>query len=250
MEEVLRGRRSRPRHAEHEVEVRGRIEKALREENVSGCEHPVVEDLELRNDPELLQSVQDLPDRGERVLEDLVAKVARAERQRRHLGFELERFDPFLDAHPHRASRRELLQDRAAGTNRLGIEAEGRQVLSRRPVRTAAVNVSERSARLVGATVLFSDFVRQEREVRLLLPGDLGADAGNRDDELVAHVRLRCRSSGTTHVPVARATTRGGSRSRAEDVESDAAGAITLRASNRISRDVRPTLVNCASTSR
>ena len=86
--------------------------------------------------------------------------------------------------------------------------------------------------------------------MRLLLPGDLGADAGDRDDELVAHGDLRWRSSGTTHVPVARATTRGGSRSRAEDAESEAAGAITLRASNRISRDVFPTRVSSASTSR
>ena len=48
------------------------------------------------------------------------------------------------------------------------------------------MDVPDRGARLEGPAVLLADLVRQERQVRLLLARDLGADAGDGDDELVA----------------------------------------------------------------
>src|SRR4029453_18882211 len=125
--------------------------------------------------------------------------------------------------------------------------AEGLPVLRGPSVGEASGDVADRGAGIARAPVLLADFVWQERKVRLLFARDLGAHAGHGDQELVAHPRLRCFSRGTTQVPTARATTWGGSRTRAADPSS---GAITFRASNRSSRDVFPTRVSSASTSR
>jgi len=124
---------------------------------------------------------------------------------------------------------------------------KGLAVLRGRAVRTAAVDVADRGARVVGAPVLLADLVGQERQARLLGARHLGADARDRHEERVRQDPLRCFASGTTQVPVARATTRGDSRSRAADPSSDA---TTFRASKRISREVLPLRTISASTSR
>ena len=124
---------------------------------------------------------------------------------------------------------------------------EGFEVLRRRAVGPAPVDVTDRRPGVVGAPVLRPDFVREEGQVRLLVALHLGADAGDGDDEGVGQEAPRWRSSGTTQVPVARATTSGGSRTRAPEPPD---GAITFLASNRISRAVLPTRTISASTSR
>ena len=253
VQEVLGRGRGGAGYAEHEVEVRGRGQQALVEERVRGGEHPVVEDLELGRRPVLADALEDRADRRQRVLEDAVAEVAGPERQRGHLGPEREGRDPLLDGHADGAARRELLDDRASRADGRGVGPKRLEILGRGPVRLAAVDVADRSSRVVRTPVLLADLVGRERQMRLLRAGDLGAHAGHGDHDRVADARhfFVCfwRSSGTTQVPFARTTTTGGSSRRAE-LSASPPGAMTLRASNRICREVRPLPVSSASTSR
>ena len=84
------------------------------------------------------------------------------------------------------------------------------------------MDVADRGARLVGPAVFLTDLVGKQGKAGLLRAGDLRADRGHRDDDLVAHVRRVCRSRGTTQVPAARATTTGGSSRTADDAASPA----------------------------
>src|SRR5262249_62416956 len=90
VEQILGRGSGRSRDAEDEFEVKRRRELAFGKEPVGGREHAVVEDLQLRRNGELLNAPQDRPDRRNRVLEDVVAEVARAGRQRGHLGRQFE----------------------------------------------------------------------------------------------------------------------------------------------------------------
>src|SRR5258708_6504963 len=112
------------------------------------------------------------------------------------------------------------------------------------------VPVHHRRPRFAALGCVFGDFLGGDRKKRGLLAGCLRPDERRGDDHWrQAHRFTLCFSFGTTHVPLARQTTIGFSKSSAAESERSLLGRITFLASKLLFRLLLPTCSNSPSTS-
>jgi hypothetical protein len=196
--EVARGRPDAAGDAHHTRDLQGRSEQAHVEQRVEVREMAGVEALVLGADPALVHGLQQRDDRVERVLEDglehevlaaarVLRVVHRAHVQRADVGLELTQVgDPLLDRDADRARR--VVDDDVADLtqDRLGDRAEVLDLVARRAVRAAGVDVDHRAALVDDPARLGRVLLRGVRDRRALVAvGDRAGDRAREDDRIV-----------------------------------------------------------------
>jgi uncharacterized membrane protein YeaQ/YmgE (transglycosylase-associated protein family) len=222
--EVARRRPDPARHAHHARDLQRRLQRAHVQQRVEVGQVARVEALVLGPDPALVHGVQQRADRVEAVLEhqrehELLAParvlrvVHRAHVQRADVRPQLAQVgDPLLDRHADRA--RGVVDDHVAGLgqDRLGDRAEVLDLIGRRAVRRAGVDVDHRAALVDDPPGLGRVLLRRVRDRRALVPvGDRARDRAGEDHGVVeAHA-----APGKWDVPLLTLKDRAASRNAA-----------------------------------
>jgi len=187
-----RGRHAAAGDAEHELHDQRVVEQPLLAQLQGEPDIAGVEALELGPGAPLPERLAHAAQERQVALEDPVAEVDRAAVEARHLRVELERLQPLVALRaPAGASRRQVDDRVAAGlADAVDQHAEGVDVLRRRAVLLARVQMQHRRARPPGGHGLVDDLARRRRQVRSRL-GVRGLAPGDRalDDDGVGHAK-------------------------------------------------------------
>ena len=123
---------------------------------------------------------------GHGVFKHIVAKVAGAAVERRHLGEQLRGLQALFSSHANRAARggnQDHVRDR--GFDGVHANAEALAALRRSAIVLADMHVNDRSARIIGRLGFADDLLNSVRNVGVLILGDFRAADGGCDNKLI-----------------------------------------------------------------
>ena len=187
---VVDGRGRAAGNAEHEVELHRRAgDLALLRHVENGVEMPDLEALVFGLDMVLDHALAERAHRGHRVFKDLVAEIAGAAVERRHLGEQLGGLQTLFGRHAGRAAGRRDHDDVGKlFADRVHDDAEALAVLRGRSVVLADVHVNDRRARFIRELRFADHFLDGVGNGGIVRLGDFGAADGGGDDQLFHRV--------------------------------------------------------------